>query len=244
VSVDLHCHILPGLDDGAADLEDSLDMARQAGADGIATVCATPHVRHDHDVRVHELDDRVAGLQSALDRAGIGVRIRPGAEVAETAALQLDAAELRAASLGAAGGWILLEPSPGPLSDSLGEVVDALARRGVRSLVAHPERHLAPDLANRLVALVNRGALVQATAASVVDDAAGPAMLGLAERGVVHVLGSDSHSARAGRPVALRAAIDLLADVSLLRPHRDWLASTGPEAILAGDAVQAPWPAA
>jgi protein-tyrosine phosphatase len=244
VSVDLHCHILPGLDDGAADLEDSLDMARQGAADGIATICATPHVRGDHDVHVHELEDRVARLQSAVDRADIGVRIRPGAEVAEATALQLDAAELRAASLGAGGGWILLEPAPGPLSDSLGDAVEALARRGLRSLVAHPERHLASDLADRLVALVNRGALVQATAASVVDDAAGPAMLGLAERGVVHVLGSDSHSARVGRPVAVRAAMDRLADVPLLRPHRDWLASTGPQAILAGEAVQSPWPAA
>jgi protein-tyrosine phosphatase len=220
MSVDLHCHILPGLDDGAAELEDSLQMARKAAADGIATICATPHVRHDHDVRVHEIEGRVAELQAAVHRARIDVRIAPGAEVAEAVALQLDPAELRAASLGAGGGWILLEPAPGPLSDSLAQIVDALALRGLRSLVAHPERHLVPDFADRLLALVNRGALVQATAASILDQHSGPSMLALAERGVVHVLGSDSHSARAGRPVALSAAIDRLAEVPLLDRDR------------------------
>ena len=104
--------------------------------------------------------------------------------------------------------------------------MDTLAHRGLRSLIAHPERHLVADLADRLVALVRRGALVQATAASVTDAAAGPTMLGLAERGVVHVLGSDSHSSRAGRPVAVAAAVDRLAGLAaaaapcLDRPRR------------------------
>ena len=58
--LDLHCHILPGLDDGARDLDDALGMAGQARTDGITAVCATPHIRHDHDVRITELRDRVA----------------------------------------------------------------------------------------------------------------------------------------------------------------------------------------
>jgi tyrosine-protein phosphatase YwqE len=48
--IDFHCHILPGVNDGAIDLADSLGMARQAAANGIASVCATPHIRRDHDV--------------------------------------------------------------------------------------------------------------------------------------------------------------------------------------------------
>jgi pyruvate-formate lyase-activating enzyme len=61
--IDLHCHILPALDDGALDLDDSLEMARQAQEDGIAVVCATPHIRHDHKVRVEEIAERVHSLQ-------------------------------------------------------------------------------------------------------------------------------------------------------------------------------------
>lgn len=56
--IDLHCHILPALDDGALDLEDAVGMARQAEADGIGIVCATPHIRHDHDVAIAELPQR------------------------------------------------------------------------------------------------------------------------------------------------------------------------------------------
>jgi tyrosine-protein phosphatase YwqE len=57
--IDLHCHILPGLDDGALNLHDAIGMARQAQDDGIQAVCATPHIRHDHDVVISELADRV-----------------------------------------------------------------------------------------------------------------------------------------------------------------------------------------
>ena len=61
--IDVHCHILPALDDGALDLEDSVAMAAQAVEDGIEVVCATPHIRPDHLVRVEELPSRVAAVQ-------------------------------------------------------------------------------------------------------------------------------------------------------------------------------------
>jgi protein-tyrosine phosphatase len=77
-SVDLHCHILPGLDDGARDLRDAVEMARQAEADGIAAVCATPHIRHDHAVEIAHLANRIAELSSAVRASGCGTRILPG----------------------------------------------------------------------------------------------------------------------------------------------------------------------
>ena len=73
--IDLHCHVLPALDDGALDVEDSVGMVGQARADGIVAICATPHIRHDHDVRVHELAERVERLQAEVDIRGGGVRI-------------------------------------------------------------------------------------------------------------------------------------------------------------------------
>src|SRR6266508_4377391 len=83
--IDLHCHILPGIDDGALDLADSLAMARVAADDGIETISATPHIRHDHDVRIAELPARVAELNGELSRNGVPVEIVTGGEVAETA---------------------------------------------------------------------------------------------------------------------------------------------------------------
>ena len=66
--IDLHCHILPGIDDGALDLADSLSMARVAAADGIRVIAATPHIRHDHDVRIPELVGRVEEVNRELHR--------------------------------------------------------------------------------------------------------------------------------------------------------------------------------
>ena len=203
--IDLHCHILPGIDDGARDLDDALAMARQAQADGIEVVCATPHIRHDHDVRIHELDERVGALQEELDHAGIAVRITRGGEVAETILDHLTDDELATVALG--GRWILLEPRPGPLGEHLVDGVDRLAQRGFGAIVAHPERHAADDIEERLAQAVERGALVQATAAALADGGDGAAWLTrLTHDGLIHVLGSDAHSSLAGRAVELSAA--------------------------------------
>jgi protein-tyrosine phosphatase len=241
VAADLHCHILPGLDDGARDLEDSVAMARQAQADHIAAICATPHIRHDHEVHIPELAARLAEVKAAVSEAGCTTRILPGGELATTALDGLDDDELAAVSLGGAGRWILLEPAPGPLDERLDAAVDELRTRGFRSLIAHPERHLAPDLVARLRALIARGAIVQATAAFVTDEAARPGMLALARAGVLHVLASDAHSSRAGRPVAISRALEDLGNAAPLSAHLEWIALTAPAAIIRGDELTAPF---
>jgi hypothetical protein len=98
----------------------------------------------------------------------------------------LDDAESQAVCLGD-GRWILLEPRPGPLSESLETAVDRLAGRGFHSLIAHPERHMAADMFQRLTRVVQRGALVQATAAFFEGGPAADGMFELAGRGLVHV---------------------------------------------------------
>src|SRR6266540_3941951 len=102
--IDLHCHILPGIDDGALDLSDSLAMARVGAADGIAMIAATPHIRHDHEVRIPELPGRVEEVNGELRREGVPVEVVTGGEVAETALAGLDEDELRALALGG-GSW-------------------------------------------------------------------------------------------------------------------------------------------
>ena len=240
--IDLHCHLLPGVDDGPPDLQDSVAMARHAVAEGIEAICATPHIRHDHDVRIGEIAGRVATLQEELERREIAVRVLTGGEVAETAVAALTDAELSAVSLGG-GRWILLEPRAGPLSDTLDAAVAQLVGRGFHALIAHPERHLGEDLFERLSRLVAGGALVQATAAFFERPPTAEGMLALARRGLVHVLGSDAHSARAGRAVALRGALDVLEGVEHVAPHLEWIARTAPAAIIAGEVPVAPYSA-
>ena len=244
VTVDLHCHILPGIDDGARDLDDAIAMASQAERDGIAAVCATPHIRHDHDVRIGELPDRLGELAAAVQASGCRTRILPGGEVAATALDGLGDRELAAVSLGGSRRWVLLEPAPGPLDETLEAAVDTLRTRGYRALIAHPERHGSADLVARLSALIERGALVQVTAALLTDPGAQPAMLALARAGVVHVLSSDSHSSRAGRPVALAAALAVLGGTTPHSEHLEWVASIAPEAIVDGRELTPPFAAA
>ena len=238
--IDLHCHILPALDDGSRDLDDSIGMARQAAEDGIEVIAATPHIHPRHHVLIGELAERVAEVNAALERERVGVRIVTGGEVSEPMLDELDEEELRQVSL-AGGGWILLEPRPGPLSDHLELAVDALTRRGFRSLVAHPERHAAGDFRERVTALVDAGALIQVTAALIADGPAAPVMLELAALGLVHVLASDAHSSRIGKPVKLSHGLARLREVPPIAAHANWAVQEGPAAILAGQDVMPPF---
>jgi protein-tyrosine phosphatase len=239
--IDLHCHILSELDDGARSMGDSVAMARQAAEDGIVGVCATPHIRHDHDVHISEIATRVARLQATLDAEGVPVRVFPGGELAQTAALVLTVEELHRVSLGGdGGGWVLLEPAPGPLGDDLNEVVGHLAGLGARSILAHPERHAGADLHDRLTALVARGCLIQWTADFVVRAKPGDLVLRYARDGLVHLLASDSHSALAGRPLRLSESFARLGEVCS-EEQLHWMAEVAPAAIVAGETVTPPW---
>ncbi|MGH2911833.1 MAG: CpsB/CapC family capsule biosynthesis tyrosine phosphatase, partial [Solirubrobacteraceae bacterium] len=229
-------HILPALDDGARDLEDSVAMARQAEEDGIAVVCATPHIRHDHNVRIEEIASHVRSLGQELIERGVNVRVLPGGELAETEADRLTDEELRLVALGGAGGWVLLEPAPGPLGQEVERQVERLAERGLRTVIAHPERHAGADFEGCLERLVARGCLIQWTAEFVAHSNPGDLVLGFAGKGLVHLLGSDAHSTHAGRPVRLSAGFARLATVC--SPAQiAWMVEEAPRAILRGAPV-------
>jgi protein-tyrosine phosphatase len=238
--IDLHCHILPGVDDGALDVRDSAGLARQAAADGIEAICATPHIRHDHDVRIDELAGRVESLNRHLRGEGIPVAVLPGGEVAETAVEGLGKEELARVALGE-GRWVLLEPAPGPLGESLLRRVEQLAERGHRALIAHPERHLSADMFERMAALVAAGALIQATADFFLREEMADGMLAMAEAGLVHVLSSDAHSSHGGRPAKMAAAFERLTEVESLRPHIEWMRETAPSQIIEGAGLERPF---
>lgn len=238
--IDLHCHILPGVDDGALDIDDSLGLARQGANDGIERVCATPHIRHDHDVRIEELADRVEALNERLREEGVPVTVLTGGEVAETAVERLGEQELERVALGS-GRWILLEPAPGPLSDSLLARVGHLADRRHRAVIAHPERHLSADMHERIAALIAAGALVQATADCFLRERTAAGMEALVEAGLVHVLSSDAHSSHGGRPLHMAEAFKVLEGIETVAPHVGWMRDTAPTAIVQGDDVVLPF---
>ncbi len=236
--VDVHCHILPALDDGALDLADSLAMARQAASDGIAVICATPHIRDDHDVRIDELPGRVAFINQEIARAGIPVRVQTGGEVAQRAAQRMDAGELHSVCL-AGQTAVLVEPAPGPLGQELASLAARLRQEGLQVLIAHPERHVGEGFERWLAELAAAGCLIQWTAAFVTGEH-GHVALRLAQDGLLHLLGSDAHSSHGGRPVHVGAALERLREVCTAQ-QADWIAYQAPWALLEGRPVESPF---
>lgn len=200
--VDSHCHILHGLDDGARSMEDSIWMARIAAQSGIDTIIATPHHRNgmffNEAVRVRA---EVAALNEELDRRSIPLRVCPGQEVAWNRTLldELDGNKLVALN---DTQYLLLELPHREWPKDLDAVLYELRIRGVRPVIAHPERHPAimerPELA---LHLAEKGAVLQLTARSVLGMLGSkPQRTGfvLCEKGRIHLVASDSHRCTRG----------------------------------------------
>src|SRR5947209_12640852 len=158
--VDLHTHILPGIDDGPPDEDTSVEFARALAADGVTTVAATPHLRADHPgVVPGELEERCGELQERLDAEEIPLRLVAGAEVDLNAAMMAGADDLRAASYGGRSDYMLVETPYNSLSRNFEDMMfRAVSSRGIGIVLAHPERNLMlqRDI-DRVARLVDRG---------------------------------------------------------------------------------------
>jgi protein-tyrosine phosphatase len=217
--IDLHCHILPGIDDGAATLDDTLGMARAAVASGTKTMVATPHVSWewpDNDSGL--IAAKVAEVNAALQAEGLDLEVRPGAEIAMSRASELDEDELRALRLGG-GPWLLIEC---PLVSNAAGFDLALAElqtRGHQIVLAHPERCRAfqrdPE---QLRVFLSQGMLSSITAGSLVGRFGRTVKTfseTLMRTGLVDNVASDAHDAGLGA-------------------QADWLSRGVPLAVLSG----------
>ena len=235
--IDLHSHILRGIDDGARTLEESLGIARAAVADGIGVMAATPHVRDDWPTDPGVMEYRVAELRHALEDAGIPLEVHRGGEIAFDWLDRLPIEELRRFGLGGNPRYLLVEMPyygwPLALADRLSALLDA----GITPVLAHPERNAeAQAQPERLAELVDAGVLVQVTAASI-DGRTGrrvqEAGLLLIAHGLVHLIASDAHHASV-RAVGMTAAASTVGG-ELAR----WLTRDVPAAIVDGTPIPA-----
>ena len=227
--IDLHCHLLPGIDDGPATLEDALLLARALVADGITHVVATPHVfpgRYDN--RRSSIDAEHARFAQALKAYQIPLSTSCAGEVRLTPeALDLLALGelpfLAGPSAGVSGApkAVLLELPDGQVPLGADRFCLALVRQGITPVIAHPERNRGVmEKPERMQPFVEAGCQLQVTAASVIGDFGSRAQataLHLLDQGWVQVLASDSHNLR-GRAPRMGAA-------------RAWLASHYGEAV-------------
>lgn len=129
--VDLHFHLLPGVDDGPATMEESVELARAAVADGTGAVVATPHVRRDFLTDVRDLPDRVRQVRERLVREAVPLRVARGAEVGHEMVGLLTQADLRMVAVGPPGGrWVLLETPFEGIDDAVHRSRLPATRRG------------------------------------------------------------------------------------------------------------------
>ena len=211
LGVDLHCHLLPGVDDGPSTLDETLAYARAAAAAGTGTIVATPHVEL---VDVAELPDRVHEVRSALAREGIDLEIVVGGELKPESVPTITAAELEVIAHGPAGArWLLYEVPFAGVDDAFLDGAHELVERGYGLLLAHPERSrglLADGLA-KLDPLVAAGAVFEINVGPLTDrekPERTEAARHLVERGAAHVIATDAHAPR--RPYQLADARDLV----------------------------------
>jgi len=240
--IDLHNHLLPGIDDGAKKVEETLEFLRVARRDGVKVVVATPHMKPGVFDNTREgILERVGLVREAArgDEAE-GVTLLPGAEVYFTADLITRAREKRLMTYGDKGRYLLLELPYQQIPMQVDDTIFQLKLLGITPVMAHPER-VAYYLENidRVAASVRLGALTQVTGASLTGkfgDKARDFARAMLRRNLVHVLASDAHDVRYRPPVLSEAIPAAAADVGESAARR--MVEETPRAILEGREVE------
>lgn len=196
---EIHCHLLPGIDDGARDLDDSVEMAAVAAADGTGTILATPHVRSDFVTDVSILPELVEELRGTLARARLEIEVHCSGELGHELVGRLGQLELETIASGPPGRrWLLVEAPFDGLGDEFAAATGELRARGFGVVIAHPERSpgVLDGHCEALGREIRRGSLLQVNQWSLTGGhgaEAESAGLALLRQDRVAVLASDSH---------------------------------------------------
>ena len=201
--IDTHCHLHPGLDDGPADRNTALAMCRAAWEDGVRAIAATAHQNPSWpEATAARIRSSTGQLQAALEQAGIALDVYPCGEVMLSPELLDDWQAGRLVSVADAGRYLLIEMPHGVFLE-ISQLIDDLVARGLRPILAHPERcaelWYSPQT---LVAWIRRGCLMQICADSILcpDPSVHRQLRDWLARGWVHLVASDGHSLDTRRP--------------------------------------------
>lgn len=236
--IDLHFHLLPGIDDGPPTLDDAVALAAAAVAAGTQTIVATPHVNRTYRNDAAAIGASLEAVKARLAEEDLPLEVRGGAELAMTMVGAMRGEQLAELTLDGSR-WLLLECPFVPVASGFDLLVAELQGRGHSVLLAHPERsqmfHRDPELLRRLV---SDGALVSITAGSLVGRFGGEVKRfsrQLVDAGLVHNVASDAHNL-SSRPPGMRLELEEAG----LGGLADWLTCEVPEAILAGERLPPP----
>jgi protein-tyrosine phosphatase len=233
--IDMHSHVLAGIDDGAQTVEQSVALARAAADAGTRVLVATPHVSPRYPNNSETIAELVRDLRELILAEGIELDLRAGAEISMTRVVDLTPRELSRLRLGG-GEWLLIEPPFSATASGIAPILMDLQEHGQRILLAHPERcpafHREPDL---LEAIVRSGVLTSITADSLIGkfgETVRRFALGLIGKGLVHNVASDAHD-EARRPPGVLVQLEQTGLAEL----GEWLTEEVPRAILEGGEI-------
>ncbi|MCG0274846.1 MAG: hypothetical protein L5655_01610 [Thermosediminibacteraceae bacterium] len=210
--IDLHAHILPGIDDGSPDLETSFKMAEIAASEGIKKMVATPHfIPKEKELERDLILEKVDELNKLIKQKGIDLEVYPGQEVFLSPDIPELLDEGRLITLFDGGKYLLVELPMMSIPLYALNILHSIHLRGVRVILAHPERNreIAADI-NRLRDFVRVGALVQVNSLSLMG-VFGSNCRKTAEKilkaGLAHFIATDCHTARSRAPRMKKALI-------------------------------------
>lgn len=237
--IDLHCHILPGLDDGARTMDEALAMARMAAADGIRSIVASAHITpgvYDNP------PDRIVAAAEAfgdrLRREGIPIQVIPGADVRMTP--EMANGDGRALRINRVTPYLLFEFPHDLIPPGSDRLIGALRDRGLVPVITHPERNT--ELQRRpekLEPFIQGGCLVQITAMSLTGGFGTRALQvgeGFLKAGWVDVIATDAHDT-VNRPPILSRGVRRAEELVGIEAARAMVFET-PEKIVRGEEVR------
>ncbi|HWH11394.1 MAG TPA: CpsB/CapC family capsule biosynthesis tyrosine phosphatase [Solirubrobacteraceae bacterium] len=225
--VDLHLHLLPGVDDGAQDEHDALVYARRLAVEGVREVTVTPHVSPSWPLEIATIPGRVADLQKAIDKRSLGVRLHAGGEIHPRSAAGLTDDELEILGHGPAGSrWLLLESPFGGVGDHFIGICDGLRARGYGLVIAHPERagRLLDDGGLDLLrGQLRTGAVLQINVCSLLGNhglSVQETAVHLLRSGLAYVIASDGHPGSRSQTLRLGFELAMRAGASSIQAWR------------------------
>lgn len=243
--IDLHSHILYGVDDGAQTIDESLAMAVIAARDGTRVIAATPHSPGSSACRIYDpalFHERIGEINARLAAAGMPIEVVAGSEIFYSANIveRLRRGQLLAYGTSRA---ILLELVSADFPAGFDSTIFNLQVAGYRVVLAHPERIAEVQRhPNKLLPLIERGVLMQVTAEALLGgqgERLRAAAETLVSHGMAHLLASDAHGLNPRRPPLLSAARDRAAAL-VGAPAAEALVQTTPTALLAGQPLRLP----
>jgi len=220
--LDLHCHLLPGLDDGPVTMQESIAMAKHAFEQGIKYAVVTPHIHPGvYENTADTIKDAVELFKNQLAEHDIALNVESGAEVRICPELMQMVPMQQIPFLGESEGYkvMLLEFPHSHILPGSAQLIGWLLKHNIRPLIAHPERnkeiHTDPD---KMAQFVSMGCMLQLTAGSVAGDFGSPSRSCaqyFLKRGWVEVLASDAHNLKSRAPnlmQGVRATSKLIGD--------------------------------